>query len=66
MSRSGASPVVPFSGTPQVVGERHAGPRRNLADFLIGAHALRRGYRLLTLSTRIYRSAFPRLTLVSI
>ena len=43
-----------------------AGPRRNLADFLIGAHALRRGYRLLTLSTRIYRSAFPRLTLVSI
>ena len=43
-----------------------AGPRRILADFLIGAHALRRGYRLLTLDTGIYRSAFPRLTLVSI
>jgi predicted nucleic acid-binding protein len=41
-----------------------AGPRRILADFLIGAHALRRGYRLLTLDSGIYRSSFPRLTVV--
>ena len=43
-----------------------AGPRRILADFLIGAHALRRGYRLLTLDTGIYRSSFPRLTVVAL
>lgn len=38
-------------------------PRRILADFVIGAHALRRGYRLLTLDEGLYRSAFPRLAL---
>jgi predicted nucleic acid-binding protein len=42
------------------------GPRRILADFLIGAHALRRGYRLLTLDEGLYRSAFPRLAIVTI
>jgi len=41
-----------------------AGPRRILTDFLIGAHALRRGYRLLTLDDRLYRAAFPRLAIV--
>src|SRR5947207_5749701 len=35
-----------------------AGPRRILADFLIGAHALIRGYKLLTLDERMYRAAF--------
>jgi predicted nucleic acid-binding protein len=47
---------------------RHAGagPRRILADFLIGAHALRRGYRLLTLDAGIYQVAFPRLTVVGV
>jgi predicted nucleic acid-binding protein len=45
--------------------KRHeAGPRRILTDFLIGAHALRRGYRLLTLDDRLYRAAFPRLSIV--
>lgn len=39
-------------------------PRRILADFLIGAHALRRGFRLLTLDEGLYRSAFPRLSVV--
>lgn len=39
------------------------GPRRILADFLIGAHALRNGLPLLTLDDRIYRAAFPALTL---
>lgn len=38
------------------------GPRRILADFLIGAHAAHRGYRLLTLDDHLYRRAFPRLT----
>jgi hypothetical protein len=36
-------------------------PRRILADFLIGAHALQNGLPLLTLDQRFYRAAFPRL-----
>jgi hypothetical protein len=43
-----------------------ASPRRILTDFLIGAHALRRGYRLLTLDDRLYRAAFPRLSIIAI
>ena len=47
--------------------EKHAsGPRRILADFLIGAHASERGYRLLTLDDRLYRAAFPNLTLIKV
>lgn len=42
---------------------RDSGPRRILADFLIGAHSLRRGHRLLTLDDHFYRSAFPNLVL---
>ena len=39
---------------------RHdSGPRRILADFLIGAHAFQRGCSLLTFDDRLYRSAFP-------
>jgi predicted nucleic acid-binding protein len=30
-----------------------------LADFLIGAHALENGYKLLTLDGGLYRRAFP-------
>ena len=41
---------------------RDLGTRRILADFLIGAHAAARGYRLLTLDARLYRAAFPTLT----
>jgi predicted nucleic acid-binding protein len=41
--------------------QRDSGPRRLLADFLIGAHANLRGYRLLTLDERLYRAAFPTL-----
>lgn len=40
---------------------RDHGTRRLLADFLIGAHASERGYRLLSLDERLYRAAFPRL-----
>ena len=36
-------------------------PRRILADFLIGAHAVVNGYKLLTLDARLYRAAFPQL-----
>lgn len=35
------------------------GPRRILPDFLIGAHAFRHGYTLLTTDKRLYRAAFP-------
>jgi predicted nucleic acid-binding protein len=45
--------------------ERNSSPRRILADFLIGAHAIRNGFRLLTLDERIYRAAFPRLAIVT-
>ena len=38
-------------------------PRRLLADFLIGAHALVNGYRLLTADSGLYRASFPRLRL---
>jgi predicted nucleic acid-binding protein len=34
-------------------------PRRILTDFLIGAHALVRGYTLLTLDRRLYEASFP-------
>jgi predicted nucleic acid-binding protein len=46
--------------------QRDTGPRRILADFLIGAHACERGYRLLTLDDRLYRAAFPDLALVRV
>jgi predicted nucleic acid-binding protein len=43
--------------------QRDSGARRILADFLIGAHANLRGYRLLTLDAGLYRAAFPNLTI---
>jgi predicted nucleic acid-binding protein len=46
--------------------QRDSGTRRILADFLIGAHAEARGYRLLTLDERIYRPAFPKLVVETI
>ena len=46
--------------------QRDSGPRRILADFLIGAHALERGSQLLTLDDRVYRAAFPGLRVVEI
>lgn len=46
--------------------QKDSGPRRILADFLIGAHAVQNGARLLTLDDRLYRAAFPRLAIVSL
>jgi len=46
--------------------QRDAGPRRILADFLIGAHALEGGHSLLTLDDHLYRTAFPRLAVVRV
>lgn len=46
--------------------QREPGPRRLLADFLIGAHAMVSGVRLLTFDSKIYRSAFPALDIIAI
>ncbi len=46
--------------------QRDGGPRRILADFLVGAHAMHNGYVLLTLDASLYRPAFPRLRITAI
>jgi len=46
--------------------QKGAGPRRLLADFVIGAHALVSGYQLLTLDEGNYRASFPRLGVLAI
>lgn len=46
--------------------QRDLGARRILADFLIGAHAMQNGFRLLTLDDRLYRAAFPRLAISTV
>jgi predicted nucleic acid-binding protein len=45
---------------------RDLGLRRILADFLIGAHASRYGYSLLTLDDHLYRVAFSNLTVITV
>ena len=45
--------------------EQQVGPRRILGDFVIGAHALVNGYKLLTLDARIYRGSFPKLEILT-
>ena len=45
--------------------QRDPGPRRILADFLIGAHASYRGYRLLTLDDHFYKIAFSDLKVIT-
>jgi predicted nucleic acid-binding protein len=46
--------------------QKDSGPRRILADFLIGAHALERGCRFLTLDAGLYRAAFPKLEIQTV
>ncbi|HEY6467923.1 MAG TPA: PIN domain-containing protein [Candidatus Acidoferrales bacterium] len=44
--------------------ERRETPRRILADFVIGAHAMQRRSRLITLDGGLFRSVFPDLDLL--
>jgi predicted nucleic acid-binding protein len=46
--------------------QRDPGPRRILAEFLIGAHAQEGGHSLLTLDDHLYRTAFPGLTVLRV
>jgi hypothetical protein len=46
--------------------QRTPAPRRILADFLIGAHALENGCQLLTLDEGFYRTAFPALNIARV
>jgi predicted nucleic acid-binding protein len=46
--------------------QRDKGARRILANFLLGAHALTSGYRLLTLDKGMYGAAFPGLTIETV
>ncbi len=46
--------------------QRDYGPRRILADFLIGAYALEKRCHLLTLDDRLYRVSFPGLTIAKV
>jgi len=46
-------------------GQKAGEPRRILADFVIGAHALVNGYKLLTLDASVYQASFPRLAIAT-
>jgi predicted nucleic acid-binding protein len=46
--------------------QKGAEARRILADFVIGAHALVNGYKLLTLDARMYQASFPRLGILEL
>jgi predicted nucleic acid-binding protein len=46
--------------------EPQPAPRRILTDFIIGARALVRKHRLLTIDTKIYRAAFPKLDVIGL
>lgn len=46
--------------------QRGPGPRRILADFLIGAYAASNGYPLLTLDEGLYRTGFPELKILRV
>ena len=43
----------------------HHGPKRLLADFIIGSHALKQADRLLTLDPKRYKQEFPELKLIT-
>jgi predicted nucleic acid-binding protein len=46
--------------------QRAPGPRRILADFLIGGYAASNGYPLLTLDEGLYRAGFPELKILRV
>jgi predicted nucleic acid-binding protein len=45
--------------------QKGAEARRILADFVIGAHALVNGYKLLTLDAGVYQASFPKLAIAT-
>ena len=45
--------------------QKQSQPKRLLTDFIIGAHALESGHRLLTLDSRVFKAAFPKLSVLS-
>src|SRR6266849_1599514 len=45
--------------------QKGAEARRILADFVIGAHALVNGYKLLTMDAGIYQASFPKLAIAT-
>jgi predicted nucleic acid-binding protein len=47
------------------ISSRGGAPRRLLADFIIGAHALSRADQLFTLDVRLYARDFPELKLIT-
>ena len=54
----------PFKAMHSGVGSSaNGGVRRIVADFIIDAHAIANGFRLLTLDEGLYRAAFPTLTI---
>ena len=55
-----------LAGLAHVKYRREGGPRdRVLPDFLIGAHAMQKNYRLLTRDGRRYRAYFPKLEIIA-
>ena len=58
----GAQQVIPLCTS---CGHRIRGPRRILADFLIGAHATKRAQGLITWDRGVYATYFPALTIVN-
>jgi predicted nucleic acid-binding protein len=40
-------------------------PRRLVTDFIVGAHAVERGFALLTFDNRLFKKAFPSLKIVA-
>jgi len=45
--------------------QKAGAPRRLMTDFLIGAHAVRHGFTLVTSDRRLYSAAFPTLKIIS-
>lgn len=44
--------------------QKQSEPRRLVTDFIVGAHAKERNYSLLTFDNRIFKAAFPSLTII--
>ncbi|MFN0193318.1 MAG: type II toxin-antitoxin system VapC family toxin [Aestuariivirga sp.] len=59
-------PAAFIAGHTHYAYRKQGGPKqKTLPDFLIGAHAMHKGYRLLTRDVRLYRSYFPALDIIA-